>query len=254
MNGRGRVRGAWRRGMARLAGCAALAALGALGRAESSTAAVLDRVVAVVNRQVILMSDVQSDIELSAIDPSNTGKGAPTPQRALEELISRTLIQQQIRQEDLQSLRPKEEAVDARIGELRRELPACMRAHCATDAGWQAFLSTHHLTEGRVRAYVRNRMEILGFIEERFRQGIVIPREQIEKYYSDTLLPQYPEGAQAPALSQVEPRIREILLEQQVNVLFENWLESLRSQGDVEILDPALETAQGAAAKGDASE
>jgi hypothetical protein len=44
-------------------------------------------------------------------------------------------------------------------------------------------------------------------------------------------------------LDQVAPRIQEILLQQQVNAMFDGWLDSLRKQGEVEILDPSLETA-----------
>ncbi|MGH9599680.1 MAG: peptidylprolyl isomerase [Terracidiphilus sp.] len=254
MNGRGQIRQKIVHAAAWLASCAALSGLCISAQAQTSAPAVLDRVVAVVNRQAILLSDVDADIELSAIDPSEGGHGAPTPPRALEELISRALIQQQIRQEDLQSDSPTAAEVKARIGEIRRELPACVRADCATDAGWEAFLSAHHLTEARVEAYVRNRMEILSFIEERFRQGIEITRQQVETYYQKTLLPEYSPGETAPPLSQVSSRIQEILLQQQVNALFDTWLDSLRSQGDVEILDPALETAQSKSAKGDASE
>ena len=241
MNERGKIRSKHARRAALLAGFAAIVAA---GFAAAPSPVVLDRVVAVVNGQVILESDVEADIELSVIDPSADGRGALTPQRALEELISRALIQQQIRQEDLQSVSPSAAEVKARIEEIRKELPACMRAHCSTDAGWKAFLSAHNLTEARVEAYIRNRMEILNFIEERFGQGIQITQEQIEKYYRDTLLPQYPAGASVPPLSQVSSRIQEILLQQQVNALFYNWLDNLRSQGDVEILDPALEAAQ----------
>ncbi len=89
------------------------------------------------------------------------------------------------------------------------------------------------------RSYVRYRLEILSFIEQRFRQGIQISQQQIETYYHDTLLPQYAPGESIPPLDQVAPRIQEILLEQQVNVLFDNWLNNLRQQGDVEVLDPA---------------
>ncbi|MGH9606344.1 MAG: peptidylprolyl isomerase [Terracidiphilus sp.] len=240
------------RAAAWLAGCAAFAAGAAAVRAQ--TPVVLDRVVAVVNRQAILMSDVNADVEMSVIDPSGTGKSLLTPEHALEELISRALIQQQIREEDLQAVSPAAAEVNARIEEIRRELPACVRAHCSTDEGWKAFLSAHSLTEGRVQAYVRNRMEILNFIEERFRQGIEITPQQIQTYYEKTLLPQYPAGETPPPLSRVSSRIQEILLQQQVNVLFDNWLENLRSQGDVEILDPALETAQAKGAEGGESE
>jgi hypothetical protein len=38
----------------------------------------------------------------------------------------------------------------------------------------------------------------------------------------------------------VAPRIEEILLQQQVNTLFDDWLANLRKEGDVEVLDPSL--------------
>ena len=100
--------------------------------------------------------------------------------------------------------------------------------------------TSHGLTPERVEAYLRYRLEILSFIEQRFRQGIQISQQQIETYYHDTLLPQYAPGETIPPLDQVAPRIQEILLEQQVNVLFDNWLNNLRQQGDVEVLDPEL--------------
>ena len=45
-------------------------------------------------------------------------------------------------------------------------------------------------------------------------------------------------------MQRVSPRIEEILLQQQVNLLFDEWLTNLRKQGDVEVLDPALESAE----------
>jgi len=216
---------------------------------------ILDRVVAVVNRRVILASDVDDEIQLSVLDPSHIGQGAVTPPRALELLISRALIEQQIRQEDAQAAEPAAAQVAARINEIRKELPACVRADCATDAGWTAFLAQHGLTPQRVETYTRHRLEILRFIEQRFRQGIgQISQQQIATYYNDTLLPQYAPGEPTPTLDQVAPRIAEILLEQQVNSLFDTWLANLRKQGDVEILDPALETAESADTQGKASQ
>jgi len=200
---------------------------------------VLDRVVAVVNNHAILLSDVQDEIRLSVLDPGRGGQRV-TEQHALEELISRALIEQQIRQEDLRAIEPSQKEVESRLENIRKELPACIRENCVTDAGWNAFLASHGLSAERVEAYVRYRLEILRFIEERFRQGIQISQQQIEDYYHNTLLPQYAPGEAVPPLDQVASRIQEILLEQQVNVLFDNWLDNLRQQGDVEVLDPSL--------------
>ncbi len=209
--------------------------------AKSQTPVVLDRVVAVVNQQAILASDIDEEIRLSVLDPARTGQRELTRQRALDLLISRSLIQQQIRRGDIQAVEPTQDEINARVAELRKVLPECVHRGCATEEGWKAFLAAHDLTERRVEAYFRNRLEILRFIEQRFRSGIHIPPENIEKYYHDTLLPQYKPGDKVPSLDKVAPRIEEILLQQQVNVLFDEWLTNLRNQGDVEVLDSSLE-------------
>ncbi|MFZ1940490.1 MAG: peptidylprolyl isomerase [Terracidiphilus sp.] len=206
---------------------------------QQVTPVVLDRAVAVVNKHVILASDLQNEMRLSILEPNRGGE--LTPRLALDQLISRTLIEQQIREEDERSIEPTPEEVAARLAELRKVLPACVQENCATDEGWKSFLAVHDLTTQRVENYLRYRLEILGFIEQRFRQGIQISPQQIEAYYRNTLLPQYKSGETPPALDQVAPRIQEILLQQQVDDLFDNWLTNLRQQGDVEVLDPALE-------------
>ena len=222
--------------------------------AQPAATVPLDSVVAVVNGQVILQSDIDDDIQLSVLDPLPGAGGTLTRQRALDELISRALIQQQIRQGDLASVQPSEAEVTARLDEIRKQLPACLRADCSTSAGWNAFLTAQGLTQYRVEAYLRNRMEILRFIEQRFRQGIQISEQQIETYYHDTLAPEYPAGTSVPPLKEVSKRIEEILLEQQVNDLFDNWLDNLRAQGDVEILDPSLAAEPAPAARGGGTE
>jgi peptidyl-prolyl cis-trans isomerase SurA len=205
---------------------------------------VLDSVVAVVNRHPILASDIDEEMRLSVLDPTRTGQGAPTRHRALELLISRTLIQEQIHRDEVQATELTADDVNARLLEIRKELPACVHENCSTEAGWNAFLAAHDLTPEQVDAYFRNRLEILRFIEQRFRPGIHISPQDIEDYYRNTLLPQYKPGETVPPLEQVSPRIEEILLQQHVNVLFDEWLTNLRKQGDVEVLDPTLEAAQ----------
>jgi peptidyl-prolyl cis-trans isomerase SurA len=221
-----------------------LIALAAIARAQAQTPAappqVLDRVVAEVNYQPILWSDITNEIHFSVLDPEEVN-GTLTPQRALQQLIGRSLIQQQMGKEDANAALPSDEEVRARENDLRKDLPACVRMNCALDAGWEAFLKKNGLTVGQVEDYLRLRLEILRFIEIRFRQGIRVSNQETEAYYRDKLLPQYPNASQAPPLSEVAARIEEILLEEKVNVLFGNWLDNLRKQGDVEVLEASLE-------------
>jgi peptidyl-prolyl cis-trans isomerase SurA len=224
--------------------CVLFSAISLMATAQTSASgpAVLDRVVAVVNNQPILWSDVANEIRFSVLDPEGVN-GTLSPQHALQQLISRTLIQQQIRQEDESAALPNDEEVAAREQEVRKELPECVRLNCTTEAGWKAFQKKNGITAEQIDNYLRLRLELLRFIEIRFRQGIRISPEETEAYYRDKLLPQYPKGSQPPPLTAVSARIQEILLEDQVNVIFGNWLDNLRKQGDVEVLDASLETA-----------
>jgi peptidyl-prolyl cis-trans isomerase SurA len=215
-------------------------------QAASPASHTLDRVVAVVNNHAILSSDIDEEIRLSILDPAGQNSAPLTPPRALEQLISRALIEQQMRQEDIQAAEPSEPEVAARLKEIRTELPACVHANCASDAGWKAFLAAHGITSQLVDASLHARLQILSFIELRFRQGISVSDQEIAAYYNNTLLPLYTKGEDRPSLEKVSPRIQEILLQQKVNVLFDEWLRNLRSQGDVEVLDPSLEDAKSA--------
>lgn len=208
-----------------------------------SAPVVLDRVVAVVNNYAILSSDLDDEVRLAVLDPGQAGHGQPTRRQVLDQLIARTLIQQQIHQEEGRIDEAGKAELDARLAEIRNEVPACVHLNCASDAGWKTFLADHDLTAERVESYLRGRVQILRFIESHFRQGIRIAPEEIEAYYRGTLLPLYTAGETVPPMDQVSARIEEILLQQRVNVLFEDWLTNLRKQGNIEVLDPSLESA-----------
>lgn len=201
---------------------------------------VLDRAVAVVNRHVILASDVDDEIRIARLDPALVGEASLSRARALDQLVSRSLIEQQIRHEDAQSVEPTSAEIERRINEIRHSLPACVRNNCETEQGWKSFLAASNLTPERMASYMRYRLQILAFIEQRFRSGIRIPAEDVQKYYRETLLPEFDSADAAPPLEKVSARIEEILLEQRVNELFDDWLTNLRKQGDVEVLDSSL--------------
>ena len=206
---------------------------------EDAKPELLDSVVAVVNHQVILASDLDLEMRIVHLLPAGN-RGDFTRQRAIERLTTRALIEQQIVQEDPQGLDVSPKDLDEALTELRQSSPACKRRDCASPEGWTAYLATLGLTTGEVREYWQHRMAVLRFIELRFRSGIRITPEEIQKYYRETLLPQYARPEDAPPIERISPRIQEILLQQQVNELLSQWLKSLQDQGQVEILDPAL--------------
>jgi peptidyl-prolyl cis-trans isomerase SurA len=201
-------------------------------------AVVLDHVVAVINGSVILQSDVDEELRYAALQPFSVNSDRSTPQRALQRLIDRDLILQQMKVA-APVAPPTPEQVRQRLTELRATIPECAQYHCETDAGWHTFLATKGLTETEVEKHWSQRMLILSFIQSRFGAGVHITPVEIEDYYKQTLLPQlHDKGVKPPALASVSARIDEILLQQRVSGLLLEWLQSLKSEGSVSILDP----------------
>jgi parvulin-like peptidyl-prolyl isomerase len=197
----------------------------------------IDRVIAIVNGDLILESDVDEEKRFAAFQPFSTGGKDFTREKAVERLINRTLILQQSRLQTIGGV--KDEAVAAQIQTLRKDIPACKQYHCETDEGWKKFVADQGFTETELQQRWKQRMEVLSYIENRFRMGIRVTPEEISDYYKKNLLPQYAKAkAVAPPLDELSDRIQEILLQQQVSKLLQDWLTSLRVQGTVQILKP----------------
>jgi peptidyl-prolyl cis-trans isomerase SurA len=213
---------------------------GAAAPASSQQPLVLDSVIAVVNGDVLLRSDLQTEMNLAALQPLSLPPGTDFERRAARRLINRTLIVQQMQTQGVAEA-VSDEDVQKDLEALRQELPPCRKSDCESEAGWASFLAQHNLTPAEVVEHWRQRMQILRFIDLRFRAGVRISKPDIQDYYNKTMAPEFKkENVSAPALDVVSSRIEEILLQQHVNVLLQDWLKSLRDQGSVIILDPAL--------------
>lgn len=196
---------------------------------------VLDRVVAVVNGDVVLESDVEEEQRFAVFQPLSEPANTFSRVRAVERLINRDLILQQLKIQPQAAVTDKE--LDTQLLQLRKELPACRTEHCETDAEWQKFVTEHGFTVDEVRERWKQRMEVLRFIEQRFRMGVRISPEEIKAYYDKTLLPLYAtQKVPAPKLDTISERIQEVLLQQQVSSLLSDWLKSLRAQGTVRLV------------------
>jgi peptidyl-prolyl cis-trans isomerase SurA len=197
--------------------------------------AVLDRIVAEVNGDVILESDVDEERRFESIQPYRGSNAEFSRERAVQRLIDRTLILQQAALEPEDAI--TEEDLEAQLVKLRKDIPTCAESHCETDKGWQKFLADRGFTVEEFTALWRKRMELLRFIEVRFRNGIRVSDDEIKEYYEKTMLPEYAkQKVTPPKLETVSKRIEEVLLQQQVGNLLRDWLKSLRAQGSVRIM------------------
>jgi len=201
----------------------------------------LDRIAALVNGQPILDSDVQQEMRIAAMLPvAGAGQSTATQnqrEEAMNRLIDRALITAQEQWQPPPPVTDAELAAD--IAELQRRIPDCAPAKCATHDGWLAVLKAHGFTESEFNTRWRTRIEMLRFIEQRFRDGAHISNEEVTTYYRNTLMPQYAAThTTPPPLANVANRIEQLLLEQRISTLLEDWLKQLRAGGNVRILAP----------------
>jgi peptidyl-prolyl cis-trans isomerase SurA len=230
-------------------GCAVVAALamapvgvaqtqqpvGGVSAPAGQQGTVLDKILAIVNEDVILESDVDEERRFESIQPYRGSNADFSRERAVQRLIDRTLILQQAALEPESSI--SEQDLDAQLTKLRKDIPSCAEYHCETDAGWQKYLADRGFSVEEFRGLWRKRMELLRFIEVRFRSGIRISDDEIKNYYEKTMLPEYAkQNVTPPKLETVSRRIEEVLLQQQVGSLLRDWLRSLRAQGSVRIM------------------
>jgi peptidyl-prolyl cis-trans isomerase SurA len=232
------VRG-WMLGALALASMPALGAgqdaqTGASASDASAKGVVLDRVIAVVNGDVILESDVDEERRFEEIQPYRSLTDS-TREKMIERLVDRALILQQSALEPEDAI--SDQQLDAQLATLRKDIPACKQYECETDQGWKKFLGSHGFTVEEFSDRWRKRMELLKFIELRFRNGINISDDQIKTYYEKIMLPEYARrNVTPPELKTIANRIEEVLLQQEVGALLEDWLKSLRAQGNVRMV------------------
>jgi len=197
-------------------------------------AQVVDRMTAVVNKHVILASELEQAARVECLM-----QGKPleklTPEdiaSVLDRLIDRSLLDQQIvKGTDVDAAT---EEVEAQLKAVRAQVP-----NAATDAGWKQVLATYGLTQNDVEDYLASQLRILRFVDLRFRGLVRVDKNAITSYYEQKFLPELRKrGASEPALSEVSDKIEKVLVEQSIDEMLNHWLETLRSQAHIEKISP----------------
>jgi hypothetical protein len=188
----------------------------------------LDRTVATVDGQVILLSDWEEELRFECFMSGRAVEElSPSERRAaLERLIDQELVKEQM--PGVQSAAPPEE-IERQTSRLKGEF-----AQPGARESWQAVLARYGLSEKIVRNHLALEVGELRLIDLRFRPSVAIGAQEIDNYYRQRLLPRVPASA-APSLSQASEGIRKVLTEEKINQMLASWLESLRRQARIRI-------------------
>ncbi len=190
---------------------------------------ILDRVVATVNGHVILQSDWEDAVRSEAFIAGRSldQVTAKDQKAALDRLIDQELLREQVRASEFPP--PGGEEVSKRIQEVRKQYPGA-----ESEAGWKGELARYGLTEAALRECITQQLNLTRLVDARLRPSVNIDAKSIESYYNQELLPQLRQsGGKEVALAAVTPQIKELLTQQQVNLLLNVWLQNLRASSKI---------------------
>jgi parvulin-like peptidyl-prolyl isomerase len=186
----------------------------------------IDRIAAVIDQQVITLSEVDQMEEIRFF-PRTTVSQDDYRRRILDELIAQALRLRDMQRFGLQDV-PKD-SIEARVQEIQKRF--------ASPAEFAAALQHAELTPDELRALVKRQLQVERYIQDRFAPLIFVPNEDIQKYYKTTWSQQRRErGLSIPPLPDVREEIRTLLKSSSLQKEIDDWTAQLRARSNVDIL------------------
>lgn len=207
-----------------LLGICCLASLAAGQQIDEPEAELVDRILAVVDEDPILDSDLDQAIGIGLIAPEE-GEAENDYRRRVLDL----LIDQKVRFHEIDLFGFSE----IPVAEVDRQFDQ-VREQFASDEAFAARLEEVGLDEQGLRQILARQMMVLIYVEERLGARVFVGLEEIQQYYHEVLVPELEENGQpVPPQQEVREEIRAVLREMLLNEEIERWTEQLRQEADI---------------------
>lgn len=207
-----------------LVGICCLASLAAGQQVDESEAALVDRILAVVDEDPILDSDLDKTIGIGLIAPAEGESENDYRRRVLDLLIDQKLRFHEIDLFGFSEIPVAE--VDRQFDEVREQFES--------DEAFAARLEEVGLDEQGLRQMLARQLMVLIYVEERLGARVFVGLEEIQQYYNEVLVPELEESGQpVPPQQEVREEIRAVLREMRLNEEIERWTEDLRQEADI---------------------
>jgi hypothetical protein len=168
----------------------------------SSSAEIIDRVLAILPGQIITQSDVQAALDLGLVEPP---AGGDRIAGGLDAVIDRVLMLNEVRR--VTPAEPAAAAVEARVARIRQRFD--------TPAALERVLAASGIDEAILRIYAADDLRLASYLEERFSAASQPTDEEVR---------------------QAGPGSRERLVEERRRTLVTAWTSELRRRADVTVL------------------
>ena len=190
--------------------------------APSAGAEVIDRILAVVEGQIITLSDARAALRLDLVpaDVSDDPIAA-----VMQRLIDRRLMLAEV--ERYAPAEPPASAIDARL--------ASIQARFKDALGLEIALNQTAMTREELQRHIRDTLRIDAYLQQRFSITVEPSQDDMQRYYREHPAELTADGVLRP-FPEVAERIRARLIEERRDPIVREWIEGLRRRGNVVIV------------------
>jgi len=182
---------------------------------------VVDRIVARVENDVILLSDMRA---LSRYQQFLDGKSESNAQ-ILDRLIDQWIVRTEA--DVSRSQQPSGADIDRSLSRVRDSF--------GSEQEYEGRLKQAGLTQQDVRAMVSSQLYLSNYLDSRFRPAVQIDSRGIEDFYQSAVVPRAKaRGQEPPSLDAARESIQEALIQNGINQQAEQWLKESRLRLHIE--------------------
>ncbi|MCU1348645.1 MAG: Chaperone SurA [Acidobacteria bacterium] len=193
---------------------------------QTASAAVVDRIAAVVDRQVITVSEVSQLVQIRFFPRTADQSEDDYRRQVLDNLIAQALRYRDVERFGAEDI-PKD-SIEARLQEIAKRF--------ASQPELEAAVARAELTMDEVRALVKRQLQVEAYIQERFLPLIYIANDDIDTYYRGPWTAQRRQrGLSIPPITEVRDEIRSLLKSTRLQEEIEKWTTQLRARANVDI-------------------
>jgi hypothetical protein len=193
---------------------------GLLLTCTSARAEIIDRILAVVNGQIITLSDAQAALRFGLVPPDVSDDPVGV---VLQRLIDRRLMLAEV--DRYAPPEPPIAAVDAAVAKIRAKFKDALE--------FETILTRHGLLSEELRRYLRDSLRLESYLEQRYAALPQPSDSELETYYRDRASEFTVPGQPPRALEDVKDRVKTRFVADQRERFVRDWLEGLRRRAAI---------------------
>lgn len=190
-----------------------------------------DRIVVSIGNTGITESEIDQEVRFAQFLDGRPQSSEPSEAQrvaARDRLIEQTLLMEEA-EADATDASTLEQEANRLLNEVRSLYP--------DEVSYRTALESTGYTQPQAHQQLVENVRIVRLIDRRLRPNAWVNQHQIEAYYRETFVPEHQreEKTPPPKLEEVGSLIREILVQQEVDRLLDEWIKEIQSARRVKL-------------------